>query len=340
MPSCWDSRGPATIWCRTPAARMAGISSCGASIPEGAAGGSTTSRCLPQTPTTVWSCAQSAPMVSNSSGDPGGQPKQALIALFASQRRRLTLWDPAQCTSQYVSRRADSCSVRTASHVAAVPSIGQCSPARRSVCPLLKVVASRSRPWPVPPACCRRRRRSAQLCDRLAIANTERFSHPGQTYSISCHGATKVVNNGIALDLTPLFSHMGSHDAAAEAATRCVPFTPGGLCRSQASHFVYRTQPPHQPFHPRLTLARPDLLILACAGGLLTVHLTLQVQLRAVLLSYFTGMPSHVHRHTATGQALRDTICSLAFYNADSQRRTVRKAGLVTAERRSVRGSG
>ena len=50
----------------------------------------------------------------------------------------------------------------------------------------------------------------------------------------------------------------------------------------QASHFVYRTQPPHPLFHPRLTLARPDMLVLACSGGLLTVHLSLRVRTPAV----------------------------------------------------------
>ncbi len=53
---------------------------------------------------------------------------------------------------------------------------------------------------------------------------------------------------------------------------------PGDLRNMQASHFVYRTQPPNPLFHPRLILARPDMLVLACSGGLLTVHLSLRVR--------------------------------------------------------------
>lgn len=40
---------------------------------------------------------------------------------------------------------------------------------------------------------------------------------------------------------------------------------------------VYYTLAPHPPFHPLLALARPDLLVLACAGGLITTRVEVQV---------------------------------------------------------------
>lgn len=45
----------------------------------------------------------------------------------------------------------------------------------------------------------------------------------------------------------------------------------------QVEHLAYYTQAPHPPFHPRLAMAQPDLLLLACSGGLLTVRIAIQV---------------------------------------------------------------
>ena len=45
----------------------------------------------------------------------------------------------------------------------------------------------------------------------------------------------------------------------------------------QVVHLVYYTLAPHPPFYPLLALARPDLLVLACSGGLITVQITVQV---------------------------------------------------------------
>ena len=70
-------------------------------------------------------------------------------------------------------------------------------------------------------------------------------------------------------------------------------------CRTQASHFVYGSLAPHPPLHPRLTLARPDLLVLACSGGLLTVHLSLRVRLPAICLLH-VGLQHHMGGHTLT----------------------------------------
>lgn len=40
---------------------------------------------------------------------------------------------------------------------------------------------------------------------------------------------------------------------------------------------MYYTLAPHPPFHPLLALAPPDLLVLACAGGLFTARVGVQV---------------------------------------------------------------
>ena len=73
----------------------------------------------------------------------------------------------------------------------------------------------------------------------------------------------------------------------------------------QVCHFAYRTQPPHPLFLPRLTLARRDLLVLACSGGLLTMYVSLRVRTPAVYLQF---MPDGMERRVSYISASKNMV--------------------------------
>ncbi len=194
--------------------------------------------------------------------------------MIAWQERQAILWGPARCRSPSARRRAQTSSVRSALRVSTG---ARCRDMRcpwgvvhhRSLC---AVVHGRS--------LLRGVEDGSGLPNFVTVLPAPQLRAPRLQVRISSlryHASIPIYCSRVyCIATVSLLENFRLHNHR----------QPGGRCNMQASHFVYRTQPPHPLFHPRLALARPDMLVLACCGGLLTVHLSLRVRPPAAYLHF------------------------------------------------------